>query len=99
MQFDFWTRWGIGLTDTDYAAAWLALGIAAGAKPKPPATPAFLLEIARLAMANALSAAHAQEQSVRWRFPHPRDTLAADRRLRLTRIVPAAWADAYSPGN
>ena len=37
MKFDFWIRWGVNLSDADFAAAWLALGIAAGAARKPPA--------------------------------------------------------------
>lgn len=110
MKFDFWMRWGIGLSDEQLAAAWLALGIAAGAERKPPASEGYLgliernpaaatadnlLEIARHAVADALSASREHGLSVSWRFPDPADTVDADARLPLLRIGPAAWAQAW----
>ena len=108
MKFDFWIRWGMNLSDADFAAAWLALGIAAGAARKPPAakgdlararaaaaTPDDGLAIARDALTGALSVAAEQDQGVNWRFPDPDDCVDADGRLPLSRIAPAAWAQAW----
>lgn len=111
MQFDFWTRWGIDLPDAEFAAAWLALGIAAGADPKPAATEGYLglplpdpasatahdlQELAHRAVGQALMAAHKHAQGVRWRFPDPLDTVDADGHIALTRIAPGAWAQAWT---
>ncbi|WP_404302703.1 hypothetical protein [Alicycliphilus denitrificans] len=110
MKFDYWMQWGTGLSDAQFAAAWLALGIVAGTARKAPASQGYLglierhpdaasadtlLEIARHAVGDALSAAREHALSVTWRFPEPTDTVDADGRLPLVRIDPAAWAQAW----
>ena len=111
MRFDFWTRWGGALSDADFARAWVALGIAAGAEDKRPAaegyiglaerdpaaaTPENALAIAREAVADALSASRTRALAVRWSFPDPAATVDADGRFALTRIDPATWARAWT---
>ena len=111
MPFDFWTRWGIKLSDADFATAWLALGIAAATEPKPAttdgelarllgnpaaATPDDWLQLAHHALARALSAAGEQGQPVRWRFPEPKDSVDADGRLPLSDVSAAIWAQAWT---
>lgn len=111
MSFDFWTRWGSTLSDADFAAAWLALGVAAGAEGKASATEGDLarvlddpaaatpdnwLAIARHAVTAPLLAAHGHGGGAIWRFPDPADTVDANGRLPLSRILPALWAQAWA---
>lgn len=111
MQFDFWTHWGAALNDADFARAWVALGIAAGAENKPSAAEGPIaamvrdpnaataetgLAVAREAVGDALSASRARELSVRWSFPDPAATVDADARVPLARIEPATWARAWA---
>lgn len=110
MKFDFWMQWGRQLPDAQFAAAWLALGIAAGAERKSPATAGYLgwmerdptaesaatlLEVAQHAVGDALSASRGHGGSLRWRFPDPADCVDADGHMPLTRIAPTAWAQAW----
>ena len=110
MEFDFWQRWGGELGDVDFARAWVALGIVAGSRVKPPGSEGYigLLErnpaaattdinfmIARSALADALSASREHAGRVRWTFPFAATTIDADQRFPLIRIGPVPWALAW----
>ncbi len=107
MKFDFWTQWGVGLSDEDFAAAWAALGTVAGAghRSQTPlkirgdpvtANPATLLELARSALHGALSSSRDDTPSVTWRFPEPGDAVDADGLIPLAHVDARIWAEAWT---
>lgn len=85
-EFDFWQRWGIDLSDTSFANAWAALGIAAaarGARAKPS-----------VVVARALRTALRSDGRVPWAFP-PTSRFRSEPAL-VRKTTPEDWAHAWT---
>ena len=93
-EFDFWQRWGLGLDDTQFANAFMVLGLLAAA-PGAGAEPA--IEAFRKRLNSALKGGPEKRTVLTWRFPTARKLVrAGDRLVSLADLTPgdlaALWA-------